>query len=93
VVLDQQWRWDSNGVAVIDKAGRTAVDRDKCDGATCCDDDDNHPYPVVADVSIIWHLCLPGNGMATAVAGRQQGGKDRGRVDAIVQPWWGGEAK
>ncbi len=76
--LDQQWRWDSNGVAVINKAGRTAVDRDKRDGATCCDDDDNHPYPVVPDILIIWRLHLRGNGMTTAAAGQQQGGKDRG---------------
>ncbi len=93
MALDQRWRWDGNRVAVVDKAGRTAVNRDKCNGATCCDDDDNHPYPVVADVVIIWRLRLHGDGMATAAAGWQQGGKDRDRVDAIVQPWWGGEAK
>jgi hypothetical protein len=67
-------RW----VAVVDKAGRTAVDRDKRDGATCCDDNDNHPYPVVADVVIIWRLRLCGDGMTTAAAGRQRGGEDRG---------------
>jgi hypothetical protein len=55
-VLDQQWWWNGDGVAVIDKAGRTAVDRDKRDGATRCNDDDNHPYPVVVDVIIIWHV-------------------------------------
>ncbi len=76
--LDQQRRWDGKGVAVINKAGRTAVDRDKRDGATCCNDDDNHPYPIVADIIIIWRLCLHGNGMMTVAAGRQQGGKDRG---------------
>jgi hypothetical protein len=58
--------------------GRTAVDRDERDGATRCDNDNNHPYPVVADVVIIWCLHLCGNGMTTAAAGRQQGGKDRG---------------
>jgi hypothetical protein len=93
VALDQRRRWDGNGVVVVDKAGRTAVNRDECNGATCYNDNDNHPYPVAADVLIIWRLCLRGNGMATAVAGWQQGGKDRGRVDAIVQPWWGWEAK
>ncbi len=76
--LDQQRRWNGDWVAVIDKAGRTAVNRDKRDGATCCDNDDNHPYPVVANVIIIWRLCLCGNGMMMAAAGRQQGGKDRG---------------
>ncbi len=85
--LDQQWRWDGNRVAVVEKVGRTAVDRDERDGATRCDDNDNHPYPFVADVVIIWRLRLRGNGMATAAAGRT------GAVDAIVQPWWGGEAK
>ncbi len=69
------------------------VDRDKRDGATHCNDNNNHPYPVVVDVVIIWRLCLCGNGMAMTAAGRQQGGKDRGRVEGIVQPWWGGEAK
>jgi hypothetical protein len=78
VVLDQGWWWDGNGVAVVDKAGRTAVDKDERDGATCCDDNDNHPYPVVTDVIIIWRLCLCGNKMTTAVAGQQQGGEDRG---------------
>ncbi len=63
---------------VVNKAGRTAVDRDKRDGATRCNDNNNHPYPVVADVVIIWHLRLCGDGMATAAAGRQRGGKDRG---------------
>jgi hypothetical protein len=63
---------------VVNKAGRTAVHRDERDGATCCDDKDNHPYPVVADVVIIWRLRLRGNGMATAAAGRQRGGEDRG---------------
>ncbi len=62
----------------MDKAGRTAVDRDKRDGATRCDDDDNHPYPVIVDVVIIWRLCLCGDEMATAAAGKQQGGKDKG---------------
>ncbi len=76
--LDQRRQWDGNGVAVINKAGRTEVDRDKCNGATRCDNDNNHPYPVVANVVIIWHLCLRGNGMTMAAAGQQQGGKDRG---------------
>jgi hypothetical protein len=76
--LDQQWRWDGNGAAVVNKAGRTAVDRDKCDGATHCDDNNNHPYPVVTDIVIIWRLRLRGDGMMTAVVGWQQGGKDRG---------------
>ena len=78
VVLDPRWWWDGNGVAVVNKAGRTAVDRDERDGATRCDDDDNHPYPVVADVVIIWRLRLRGDGMMTAASGRQRGGKDRG---------------
>ena len=65
-------------------------DRDKRDGATCCNNDDNHPYPVVADVVIIWRLYLCGDGMTTAAAGQQQGGKE-GAVDAMVQLWWGGE--
>ncbi len=91
-VLDQQWRWDGNGVAVVDKAGRIAVDKDECDGAIHCNDNDNHPYPVVADFVIIWRLCLHGNGMTMAAVGRQQGART-GAVDAIVQPWWGGEAK
>ncbi len=69
---------DGNRVAVVNKVGRTAVDRDKRDGATRCDDNDNHPYPIVADVVIIWHLRLCGNGMAMAATGWQQGGKDRG---------------
>ncbi len=95
MALDQQRRWDGNGVAAVDKAGKTAVDRDKCNGASCCNNNNNHPYPIAADVIIIWHLCLCGNGMTMAVAGRQRGGKDRGsgRHSAIVQPWWGGEAK
>ncbi len=76
--LDQRRRWDGNGVAVVDKAGRTAVDRDKHNCATRCDNDNNHPYPIVADVVIIWRLCLCGNGMVVAAAGWQQGGKDRG---------------
>ncbi len=76
--LDQLRRWDGDGVAVVDKAGRTVVNRDEHDGATCCDDDDNHPYPVVADIVIIWCLCLCGNRMTTAAVGRQRGGKDRG---------------
>jgi hypothetical protein len=76
--LDQQRRWDGNGVAVVDKAGRTAVNRDKHDGATRCNDDDNHPYPIIADVVIIWHLCLCGNGMTIAAAGQKRGGEDRG---------------
>jgi hypothetical protein len=76
--LDQQRRWDSNGVAVIDKAGRIAVYMDERNGATCCDDNNNHPYPVIADVVIIWHLRLCSNGMTTAAVGGQQGGKDRG---------------
>jgi hypothetical protein len=75
--LDRRRRWDGDGVAVVDKARRTAVDRDERDGATCCDDDDNHPYPVVADVVIIWRLRLRGDGMTTAAAGRQRGGEDR----------------
>jgi hypothetical protein len=91
-VLDQQRHWDGNGVAVVNKAGRTVVDRDECDGATHCNNDDNHPYPVVADVVIIWRLCLCDNGMTTAAAGRQQGGKDRGS-GCHIQPWWGGEVK
>ncbi len=76
--LDQQQRWDGGGVVVVNKAGRTAVDRDERDGATCCNDDNNHPYPIVADIVIIWHLCLCGNGMMAAAAGWQRGGKDRG---------------
>ncbi len=76
--LDQQWWWDGDGVAVVDKAGRTAVDRDKRNGATRCNDNNNHPYPIVADVVIIWRLRLCGDGIATAAAGRQQGGEDRG---------------
>jgi hypothetical protein len=78
VALEQPWQWDSDGVEVVNKVGRTAVDRDKRDGATHCNDDNNHPYPVVADVVIIWCLCLRGDGMATAAAGWQQGGEDRG---------------
>ncbi len=62
----------------MDKAGRMAVNRDKCNGAPYCNDNDNHPYPVIEDVIIVWHLCLCGNGMAMAAAGQQQGGKDRG---------------
>ncbi len=92
VVLDQRRRWDGNKVAVVDKAGRSSVDRDEHDGATHCNDDNNHPYPVVADVVIIWRLRLCGNGMAMAATGRQQGGKDRGsgcHSPAVV----GGEAK
>ncbi len=77
-VLEQQWRWDGDGVAVVDKAGRTAVNRDKRNGATCCNDDNNHPYPVVANVLIVWRLRLCGDGVTTAAAGGQQGGKDRG---------------
>ncbi len=76
--LDQQWQWDGNRVPVVDKVGRTAVGRDKCDGATCCDNDDNHPYPVIADVVIIWRLPLHGNRIVMAAARWQQGGKDRG---------------
>ncbi len=76
--LDRQRRWDGNGVAVVDKAERTAINRDEHNGATCCDDNDNHPYPVVVDVIIIWRLCLRSDGMTTAAAGWQQGGKDRG---------------
>ncbi len=76
--LDQQRRWDGNGVAVADKAGRTAVDRDEHDGATCCNDNDNHLYLVFVDVVIVWRLCLHSNGMTTAAVGQQQGGKDRG---------------
>ncbi len=78
MVLDQRRRWDGNGVVVINKAGRTAVDRDERDGATCCDNNNNHPYPIIADVVIIWRLRLRGGGMMTAAAGRQQRGKDRG---------------
>ena len=76
--LDQRRRWDGNGVAVVVKAGRTAVDRDKRDGATCCNNNDNHPFPVVTDVIIIWRLRLCGNGMTMDAAGWQQGGEDRG---------------
>jgi hypothetical protein len=91
--LDQQRQWDGNGVAVVDNAGRTAVNRDKHDGATCCNhNDDNHPYPIVVDVIIIWRLCLRGNGMMTAVVDGSKGART-GAVDAIVQPWWGAEAK
>jgi hypothetical protein len=79
--LDRRRRWDGDGVAVVDKAGRTAVDRDERDGATRCDDDDNDPYPVVADVVIIWRLRLRGDGMTTAAAGWQRGGEDR----AVIQ--------
>ncbi len=78
MALDHQRQWDGNGVVVVDKVGRTAVNRDKRNGATCCDNNNNHPYPVVVDFVIIWHLRLCGKGMTTAVAGRQQGGKDRG---------------
>ena len=62
---------------VVNKAGRTAVHRDERDGATRCNNNNNHPYPVMVDVVIIWCLRLHGNGMATAAAGRQGGGKDR----------------
>jgi hypothetical protein len=31
-----------------------AVNRDKRDGATCCDNEDNHPYPVIADIVIVF---------------------------------------
>jgi hypothetical protein len=72
------------------RQGSEDGDRDKRDGATCCDNDDNHPYPVVANVVIIWRLYLCGDGMTTAAAGQQQGGKE-GAVDAMVQLWWGGE--
>ncbi len=78
VALDQRRWWNGNGVVVINKVGRTAVDRDERDGASCCNDNDNHPYPIAADVIIIWCLCLCGNGMMTAAAGWQRGGKDRG---------------
>jgi hypothetical protein len=77
VTLDQQRWWDGNRVAVVNKLGRTAVDRDKRNGATCCNDNDNHPYPVVPDVIIIWRLRLCSYGMVTAAVGWQQGGKDR----------------
>jgi hypothetical protein len=95
VALDQQWQWDGDGVMVINKAGRMAVDRDKRNGASHCNDNNNHPYPIAADVIIIWRLHLCGNGMTTAAAGWQKGGKDRGSGchSAIVQPWWGGKAK
>jgi hypothetical protein len=49
--LDQQRWWNGNGVAVINKAGRTAVNRDERDGATCCNDNDNHSYPVSRTLS------------------------------------------
>jgi hypothetical protein len=62
---------------VVDKAGRTAVDRDKRDGASCCNYDNNHPYPIAADVIIIWRLRLCGNGKMTAVVGWQRGDEDR----------------
>ncbi len=55
-----------------------AVNRDKRNGTTYSDDNDNHPYPVVANVVIVWRLCLRSDGMTAAAAGRQQGGKDRG---------------
>ncbi len=90
--LDQQRRWDGDGVAVVEKAGRTAVDRDERDGATRCNNDDNHPYLVVVDVVIIWCIPLCGDEMTTAEARRQQGGKERGsgcHSPAMV----GGEAK
>jgi hypothetical protein len=87
--LDQRWQRDGNGVAVVDKVERTAVDRDKRNGATCCNDNDNHPYPVVVDVVIVWHLRLCCDEMMTAAAGWQQGGKDRG--SGRHSP--GGEAK
>jgi hypothetical protein len=51
--------------------GRTVVNRDKRDGATCCDNDDNHPYPIVMDVVIIWRLCFGGDEMMTAAVGWQ----------------------
>ncbi len=76
--LDQRQWWDGNGVAVVDKAGRTVIDRDERNGATCCNDDNNHPYPVIADVVIIWRIRLCGDEMTTAAAGWQRGGKDRG---------------
>ncbi len=63
---------------VVDKAGRMAVVRDERNGTTRCDDDNNHPYPVVADVVMVWRLRLCGDGMTTAAAGRQRGGEDRG---------------
>ncbi len=77
-MLDRQRRWDGDGVAVVDKVGRMAVDRDERDGATRCNDHNNDPYPIVTDVVIIWHLCLCGDGIMTAAAGWQQGGEDRG---------------
>jgi hypothetical protein len=72
--LDQQRRWDSNGVAVVDKAGRTVVDRDERNGATCCNDTVNQPYLDIMDLIIIWCLHLCGNEMMMAAAGRQQRG-------------------
>ncbi len=60
------------------QGGRTVVDRDKRDDATHCNNDDNLPYPNVADIVIIWRLCLCSNGMTMAAVGQQQGGKDRG---------------
>jgi hypothetical protein len=78
VVLDQQWQWDGNVVAVVNKAGGMADDGGERDGAPCCDNNDNHPYPVVANIVIIWRLHLCSDGMTMAVAGWQQGGKDRG---------------
>ncbi len=39
------------------------VDGDKCDGATRCDDDDNHPYPIVTnaiivDIGLVHHIAV-----------------------------------
>jgi hypothetical protein len=63
---------------IIDKVGRMVVDGDERDGATRWDDSDNHPYPIVANAVIIWRLHLRSDGMTTAAAGQQRGGKDRG---------------
>ncbi len=54
--LDRRRRWDGDGVAVVYKAGRMAVDRDERNGATRCNDNDNDPYSIVTDVVIIWRL-------------------------------------
>jgi hypothetical protein len=70
-----------------------AVDMDERDGASRCKDNDNHPYPIAADVIIIWHLCLCGNGMTMAAAGRQRGGEDRGSGRHSPAVVGGGEEK
>ena len=79
--LDQQRRWDGKEVAVVDKVGRTAVDRDKCNGATCCNDDD-HPLPIIVDVFVIGCLSLCSARSTTAVGGRWGSGRRQGGEDS-----------